>query len=145
MDITAASIQYYTRTGKGPGAVLRFVASGALGRSALKGGTGTEIAGLGFHYLVALIFTLFFFFIFPLISIARKNLVITGLIYGMMVWAVMNLLVLPMSAAPPIPFVLKKAAIAMAILMVCIGLPISLILGNYYKRVRTSGSMNYTD
>jgi hypothetical protein len=134
MDITAASIQYYLRTGKGPGAVLRFVASGALGKTALKGGSGIELAGLGFHYLVALIFTLIFFIVFPLIPVARKSLVITGLIYGMLVWVIMNRLVLPLSAAPAIPFVLKKAAIAMGILMLCIGLPISIIIGAYYRR-----------
>lgn len=38
LDITAASVQYYARTGKSPLNVLRFVASGVFGQAALSGG-----------------------------------------------------------------------------------------------------------
>ncbi|HSU28766.1 MAG TPA: hypothetical protein VLJ68_10315, partial [Chitinophagaceae bacterium] len=65
MDITAACIQYYINTGKGPGNVLRFVARGALGRSALSGGNTSALWGLFFHYCIAFIWTIFFFWIYP--------------------------------------------------------------------------------
>lgn len=132
MDITAACIQYYIRTGNGPEGVLRFVASGALGKNAFTGGTEMPVLGLLFHYLVAFIFTIIFFWFYPRLKVMQGNKWITGLVYGMIVWAVMNLLVLPLSAAPAIPFVLKKAAVAMLILMCCIGLPISLIANKHY-------------
>ena len=38
LDITAACIQYYIRTGKGPANVLRYVASGVFGKEAFTGG-----------------------------------------------------------------------------------------------------------
>jgi hypothetical protein len=134
MDISAACIQYYTKTGKGPAAVLRFVASAVFGRPALKGAQEMAAYGLLFHYLIAFIWTLVFFWLYPHIRIMQKNRVVTGLIYGIIVWTIMNQVVLPLSNAPAFPFVLKKAAIAMSIIMVCIGLPIALIIGWYYKR-----------
>ncbi len=136
MDITAACIQYYIRTGKGPGGVLRFVASGVFGKKAFGGGTAMAGWGLLFHYGIAFCFTLFFYWIYPRLKFMEKNLVLSGLLYGALVWCIMNLLVVPASQAPVIPFVLKKAAIALLILMGCIGLPIALIIGGYYRRLQ---------
>ena len=56
-----------------------------------------------------------------------KNAVATGLGYGVFVWLVMNLAVVPLTRAYQFPFSIKGAAIGMAILMVCVGLPISLV------------------
>lgn len=134
LDITAACIQYYINTGKGPGNVLRFVARGALGRSATSGGMTTAMWGLLFHYCIAFIWTIFFFWIYSIIPLLAKNKVVTGLVYGLFVWIIMNRVVVPLSAIPPIPFKLKSAAIAAGIIMVCIGLPIALIVGRYYDR-----------
>jgi hypothetical protein len=134
MDIAAASIQYYTKTGKGPAGIFRYISRALIGDEAKKGGFAVEALGLALHYLVALLFTLFFFWIFPMFRIMQKNLVLTGLFYGIFVWAVMNRIVLPLSQLPDIPFDWKKAGIACAILMFCIGLPISIVIGNYYRK-----------
>jgi hypothetical protein len=134
MDITAAIIQTYIKFGKGPQGMFRFIASGVFGRKGATGGFPMEVAGLVFHYLIALIWTLLFFWIYPKWPLLSKNKVITGIAYGAFVWTIMNEVVLPLSNAPHLPFVLKKAAIAMGILMVCIGLPISLIAGSYYDK-----------
>lgn len=132
LDITAACIQYYIHTGKGPEGVLRYVASGALGKSAAGGGMEIPLLGLLLHYIVALIWTLVFFWLYPRLKFMQVNKWVTGLVYGMVVWVIMNRLVVPLSAAHTGPFVLKKAAIAMAILMVCIGLPLSLAANKHY-------------
>lgn len=132
MDITAACTQYYINTGKGPEGVLRYVASGLIGKSAGNGGIEIPLLGLLLHYIVALVFTLIFFWLYPRLKFMQVNKWITGLVYGMVVWVIMNRLVVPLSAAHTGPFVLKKAAIAMAILMVCIGLPISLVANKHY-------------
>lgn len=132
LDILAACIQYYLKTVKGPGNLLRFVASGIFGTRALKDGTTMAALGLLFHYLIALLFTLFFFFLYPRFSPARKNTLLTILIFGALVWTIMNRLVLPLSAAPPLPFSLEKAAIAMGILILCISTPVVLIARKHY-------------
>src|SRR5689334_12909966 len=133
MDITAASIQFHNKTGKTPLIVLRYIASAVFGKKAMTGGTGMEIAGLLFHYLVALIWTILFFMISSPLRLYRMNNIIVGLLYGIFVWLVMNLAVVPVAFSKPYQFDINKAAVSCLILMFCIGLPISLIIGKYYR------------
>jgi len=142
MDITAASIQYYTKTGKTPLIVLRYISSAVFGKEAMNGGTKMEIIGLLLHYLVALIWTLCFFIISPAFKLYKLNKVIVGLIYGIIVWTIMNVAVVPIAFSRPYHFDINKAWIACLILMVCIGLPISLIIGTYYQRRMRSDFAN---
>jgi uncharacterized membrane protein YagU involved in acid resistance len=59
----------------------------------------------------------------------RRRPIVAGLAYGVVVWLVMNLVVLPLSAVRQGPFNPAQAAVGMAMLMCCIGLPIALIVG----------------
>ncbi len=134
LDIIAACTQYYINTGKGPTNVLRYVASGVFGMKAFKGAGTMAFWGLLFHYIIAFGLTIFFFWIFPKIKVLSKNLVVTGLLYGIFAWAITALVIVPLSnTPPPAPFDIKKAAIAILIIMFCIGLPISLFIGRYYR------------
>lgn len=135
LDIAAALVQYYSKTGKDPANVLRYIASAVFGPTAFSSDTAMAVWGLLFHYCIAFGFTLFFFWIYPKLGIARKNIIATvlaGLVYGLFVWAVMNLLVVPLSAAQTGPFVWKKAIVAMLILLCCIGLPVALFARKHY-------------
>ena len=152
LDITAACIQYYSRTGKGPGNVLRFVASGFFGTKAFAGGAAMAVWGLLFHFLIAFSFTVFFFWLYPKIPVLAKNKLITGLVYGIFVWAVMNLIIVPLSNIPAssklwatitntvgkrltvlqFPSDPTQMIIGLIIIMFCIGLPVSLLTGRYY-------------
>lgn len=127
MDICAACIQYYLRTGKNPENVLRFVASGVFGKEALAGGHLYSAAGLLFHYLIAFSFTVFFFFIYPRLKFLSYNIFLSAVLYGVFTWTIMSRIVLPLSNTPPIPFTWSGAATAAGILIVCIGLPLSII------------------
>ena len=133
LDATAASIQYFIMTGNNPVRVFRYIASAVFGKSALEGGTGTALLGFLFHILIATSFAAFFFFIYPKIRFITRSKVLLGLLYGLAVWAVMNLIVVPLSFGK-FTFVLYKAVMAALILMFCIGLPISLIVSKYYSR-----------
>ena len=132
LDITAACTQYYIKTGKGPGGVLRYVASGVFGKKAFAGGTTMAAWGLLFHFIIAFGLTIFFFWLYPKINWLGKNKIITGLLYGVFAWLVTNLIIVPLSNVPPVTFVLSKAVIAALILMACIGLPISLMANKHY-------------
>ena len=132
LDITAACTQYYIKTGKGPGGVLRYVASGVFGKKAFAGGTTMAAWGLLFHFIIAFGLTIFFFWLYPKINWLGKNKIITGLLYGVFAWLVTNLIIVPLSNVSPVTFVLSKAVIAALILMACIGLPISLMANKHY-------------
>jgi hypothetical protein len=130
LDITAACIQYYIKTGKGPAGVLKFVASGIFGKQAFIEGISMPAAGLLFHFIVAFCFTFFFFWLTNKIPALLKTRVLTGICYGIFVWTVMNKIVLPLSNTPPIPFKLINAAIAASILILCIGIPLAFLKTN---------------
>jgi hypothetical protein len=152
LDITAACIQYYSRTGKGPGNILRYVASGVFDKEAFAGGTAMAAWGLLFHFVAAFGATIVFFWLYPKINLLRKNKLFTGLVYGLFVWTVMNLIVVPLSNVPSkgklwamatgtdgkshpvlqLPADPTQMIIGIVIILFCIGLPISLIVSRYY-------------
>ncbi|MCC6461874.1 MAG: hypothetical protein IT260_15470 [Saprospiraceae bacterium] len=125
LDISAALIQYSIQTGKDPLNVLRFIASGVLGADAFAGGLPTAAFGLLLHFGIAFAFTAFFFWLYPRWTFLAQNWVLSGLLYGIFIWLVMNLLVLPLSRVPQGVFSLNKALVAVLILVCMIGLPLS--------------------
>jgi len=155
LDASAAMIRYMIRShGDNSLKVWRFVASGALGQQTFTKDLATmAVFGVLFHFIIAFCFTLFFFLIFPKIKFLRRNLVITGLVYGVFVWLVMNLIVVPLSNIPArsklwtivtntegrrqavlqLPSDPTQLIIGILIIMFCVGLPISLIVGRYYS------------
>lgn len=127
LDILAAAIQYYLKTGNGPAPVLKFIASGVFGPEAFSEGGAMIFYGLLFHYMIAFSFTLFFFVISLIFPAILKATILTGIVYGVFVWIIMNLLVVPLSNTPEADFQWLNAGIAMLILIVCVGLPLSFI------------------
>ena len=130
LDLSTAIIV----SGATPENVLRYIASGAFGPEAFQGGTFMMFNGLLFHYFIAFFWTLLFFLLYPRIGFLRSNKYVVGLLYGIFVWACMNLLVVPLSNIPYRPLQLKSILINSAILMVMIGLPISLMANRFYNR-----------
>ena len=112
--------------------LLQGIARGALGNSAYEGGVGTALAGVGLHFTIAFCFTVFYFFIFPYIQFLKNQRIVSGLLYGIFVWCVMNLAVLPLLKIAPLPTKWDSIIRGAVILMFCIGLPISLIVSRYY-------------
>lgn len=105
--------------------VFQYIASAILGKAAYTGGIKTVLLGLILHYFIAFSFTFFFALLTTRISALRKNILLSGIIYGIFVWTVMNLLVVPLTQIPQSPIHLEKAIINAVILIFCIGLPIS--------------------
>ena len=126
-------LYYYIKTRKNPANVLRYLASAVFGKAALSGGTTMAAAGLLLHYIIALCWTIFFFLISPWIISVLKSTIVTGLVYGIFIWLVMNLAVVPMGASTKAPFNILNAIINMVILMYAIGWPISIIINRYYR------------
>lgn len=129
LDIVAACIQFFLKTNKNPIAVLRFVASGYFGKEAFTGGDNMIIYGLLLHFLVALLFTLFFFLVAHYFPAMLKHKIITGICYGIFMQLVMLFLVLPFSNVPTVSHSFLSIIIAISILVVCIGIPLAFIAG----------------
>lgn len=115
--------------------VFQYVSSGLLGPSAFQGGTVTIVLGIALHYIIALIWTFIFFLIYPVFPWLSRNQIITGILYGIVVWFWMNMVILPLSnITPKFTPTFPSALLACAILIVAIGLPISVMAHRFYTR-----------
>ena len=137
LDIIAACVHYYiVSDDKNPDVVLKFIASGVFGpRQAFSGGFIMSVLGLVLHYAIATLFAAIFVFIYMRWRWLSQNVILGGLLYGLLVWLVMNRIVLPLSNTNPQPFDWSKAVVAMLILMFFIGLPIALVTKRYSPRL----------
>ena len=135
IDITYACVFSYLRRGVPPGQILKSVASGALGRAAFDGGTPTAALGLLFHFLIALIWAAIYYLASRKLRVLARVPYVCGVVYGLLIFAVMNYVVIPLSAAPfgaPPP---SSPAFSVGILvhMLGIGLPIALATQRFSK------------
>ena len=129
MDITSAVIIVLSRGSTVP-RLLQFIASGLLGQQAFEGGTPTALLGLALHFLIAFTLVAVFYAASRSVGFIRQHAVSSGIIYGLVVYAVMNLVVLPLSAAKP-RHSLAGDLIQIEIHMFVIGLPTSLLLRRF--------------
>lgn len=133
LDISAAFLHFYIVTGRNPLFVLQYIASGLTGKSAFESQASMYLLGLFLHYCIAMLFTLFFFFIYPKVGLFHKNKWISAVLYGSFVWSVMNLVIVPLSQIGNFPSKLSGIAINLLILILCIGLPLSVAANRYDK------------
>jgi hypothetical protein len=134
LDMTAACINAHLSFGLSPDRVFKYIASGILGKSAFSGGIGVAALGVAMHYAVAYSWTTLFFMVYPKTNLIRQNKYLTGTFYGMLIWTVMNLLVVPLTKVPKPKngFNVTQAYINAGILIVMIGIPLSLIAYKYH-------------
>ncbi len=128
LDLTYA-IGFSAWRGVAPIRILQSVASGLLGAPAFEGGVATAALGLALHFGIALLWASTFYLASRWISFLTRHPVIAGLFYGLLIYAVMNLVVLPLSAFPrKVTFPLLVLVTGILVHMFCIGLPIALAL-----------------
>lgn len=134
LDLLAAFISAWLRSGTSPARVSQFIASGALGPAAFTGGTRTILLGVAFHFLIATVATAVFYLASRRLKFLIERPVLMGLLYGVLVYAFMNFIVLPQSAIVQRSSAPLSAQITGAlIIMFCVGLPIALIVRRYSK------------
>jgi uncharacterized membrane protein YagU involved in acid resistance len=143
LDITAAFVIWGLR-GVAPTRVLQGVAAGLLGRASFQGGLPTALLGLGLHFFIATTAATIFYLAATRISLLTRRPVIAGVLYGIGIYLVMNLIVLPLSANKPRAFPPPGAVgLGITVIMVCVGLPIALIVARASGRTRrATGSLS---
>jgi hypothetical protein len=108
----------------------RGIASGLLGKRAFDGGAATWALGLALHFVVALLAATVYCAASRRLPFLKVHFILSGLCYGVGVYLVMNLVVLPLSAFPlPVgPFTVSALIHGLVGHMLIIGLPISVSL-----------------
>jgi len=136
LDITFAYVYFALVLGLVDGlqGVFQSIAAGLLGRAAFQGGPATAALGAVLHLIIAYTWTCIFFLAVRSWAGLRRAMrtttgsVVAGLVFGMVVWAVMDLVVLRLSRAHSLPLSNPRFYINLAQHAVMIGLPIALIV-----------------
>jgi len=136
LDGLAAVIMYYSKTGNNPMNVFRYIASGVFGSDAFSGGTLMAVWGIVFHYLIAFGWTTLFFLVATRLTILTRNWIVSGIIYGIVVWMGMSLVVVPLSNVPVSAGPKEWVGVirAIAVLIVCIGFPAAYAAKKYVSK-----------
>ncbi len=133
LDILAAFVSSGLR-GVSPTRVLQAIASGLLGAEAFKGGFATAALGLVLHFFIATTATAVYYAASRKIKALVDQPIVCGLAYGIPVYVMMNLIVLPLSAVTfKTSHAFAHVVTAVLILMFCVGLPIALVVRRYSK------------
>lgn len=110
-------------------AVPRAIAAGLLGTRAFHGGTGTWILGLILHYFIAYSAAAVYCAASRKLDFLKPHFVVCGMFYGIGLFLVMNLVVLPLSGLHAAgPYQLRGLVQGLLVHMIFIGLPIGLCL-----------------
>ena len=110
----------------------RGISSGLLGRSALEGGTAVWILGLALHFFIAVSAASVYYAASRKLKFLTESPLVCGLFYGIAVFLVMNLIVLPLSAIHfRGPFQYVGLVRGLLIHMFFIGLPIAWSVRRY--------------
>jgi hypothetical protein len=126
LDIVYAFIFYGLRGVPAP-LILQSIASGLLGPAAYGGGVLTAGLGLLLHFFIAIAAACTFYFASRRWNWLLRNAVVSGMLFGIGIYAFMNFVVVPFSAFPNrqvfVPSVVVAGLLAH---MFLVGLPISL-------------------
>jgi hypothetical protein len=99
-DIGAATVM----SGKDPGFICQFIASGLIGKqAAFGGGTGTIVLGLLLQWAMSLVIAAIFVLAAVRVPALRRQWLAAGLAYGVGVFFVMEWVVVPLSAVGGAP------------------------------------------
>jgi len=132
LDISSAFLLSYPK-GVGPIRVLHGVAAGLIGReSAINGGLATAGLGLAIHFFIAFVVATVFYAASRKLVFLTQHSVISGLVYGVVVYGFMYWIVMPL-AYPVVHPSLSRDLTAVCVHMFLIGLPISLIVRRFSR------------
>lgn len=133
LDISAAFVQFSIKSGgKDPLIVLRYIASAVFGREEAFSRDSMIFFGALFHFIIAYCFTIAFFLVYLRIRFLSKSRLLTGVLYGILIWFIMNRIVVPQTKITQGAFRFKDAAIAAGILIAAIGIPLSYLAYRFY-------------
>ncbi len=86
--------------GFGPVSVMQSIASGLLGREAYQGGAATAALGVALHFFILFVAAAIYYAASRRLRWLTQQPVVSGLLFGIAIWMVMNFVVVPLSVFP---------------------------------------------
>ncbi|MCA1560108.1 MAG: hypothetical protein LC804_07525 [Acidobacteria bacterium] len=122
------AVVFFGLRGVRPIRIFQSIAAGLLGRAAFQGGLATAVLGACLHFFIAFVVVLTFYLASRRVPVLTRHAVVSGLVYGVIVYAVMNFVVLPLSAASTAPPSLPVLVNGLLIHALGVGLPTALFV-----------------
>jgi hypothetical protein len=114
IDIGAASLI----TGRNPAFIMQVIAGGLLGKASFGGGIATVILGAVLQELMGVLIAAIYVVALKSVPGLLRRWILSGLVYGVIVFFVMNYVVVPLSALKSTPhFTSVKFAANMAAML----------------------------
>ena len=117
------AVIFFGLRGVAPERIFQAIAAGLLGRSAYQGGLTTTALGVWLHFFNATCIVLVYVAASRKLRVLLERPVICGMLYGVLVYFVMNEVVIPLSALNRSPYVLPVVVNGILIHMFGVGLP----------------------
>lgn len=105
LDIVNAIVFWRLYGGAEPAVILQAIAAGLLGKNAFAGGAATAALGLALHFSIAFAMAAVFWLACRRFPAMLARPVVAGVAFGLLTWAAMNHVVVPLSRADPPPFI----------------------------------------
>ena len=132
------AVVFFGLRGATPIRILQSIASGLLGRSAFSGGVAAAALGVALHFLIAFLIVATYMLASRRIGALTRAPIWSGLAYGVVVYLVMNLVVVPLLAAARSPFSWPVVINGIVIHMLGVGLPSGLFASAATRRHASS-------
>jgi hypothetical protein len=97
LDALDAIVFFGLRSGAKPIRIFQGIASALIGPAARQGGLKTAALGVFLHYFIAFGIVVTYYLVSRRVRLLTARPVVCGLFYGLVAYAVMNLVVLPLS------------------------------------------------
>ena len=129
------TINFLSSGGKNPIRLLQFVSSGLFGGDAFADENKLFMTWMGMflHFFVSWGWAILYFILYNKITSLVKNKWRSGICFGLLIWMMMALVVMPLSKAPHVSFEFTGALFDIVIIIVGAGLPIALLTNRYFK------------
>ncbi|MGA9648951.1 hypothetical protein [Pedobacter sp.] len=134
LDAIAACTVFYLKQGFSPGQVMKFIATGVYGPQAFQGGWVMVLTGLFLHFFIAFTIAWLYYMVFPNLRALNSKPVLSGIVYGGLIWIVMNIIIIPLTQVPPAPFDPKGVMVSIVWHMILVGLPIAIITKRAFNK-----------
>jgi hypothetical protein len=128
VDVIAAFAVHAAFGGVRPATVLQGIASGLLGPAAFQGGDAAAALGMVLHFVIAFVVAAVYYLASRGWPVLVRRPLVYGMIYGVLVYAVMNQVVLPMSRVTLRPRPWSFIVTMIVVHLLCVGLPVALTM-----------------
>lgn len=98
LDAIYATVLWGVILGSNPAAVWQSVAAGLLGAASYQGGGATAILGLALHFFISFCMALAYVLASRRLPLLTTRPILMGVLYGFVLYMVMNFIVVPLSA-----------------------------------------------